>query len=74
MFLIKKLQTKYTHEKQYSQPATKLKKLFSTNGKNPHTREGERGKKPSTNSSLVETHALAASDNRQSPKPKLKTL
>ena len=39
MFLIKKLQTKYTHEKQYSQPATKLKKLFSTNGKNPHTRE-----------------------------------
>ena len=39
MFLIKKLQTKFTREEQYSQPGTKLKKLLSTNGENPPTRE-----------------------------------
>ena len=49
---------------------TKLKKLFSANCKNPP--EEENGKKPSIDPPLVETHALAAAGNSQSPKPKKK--
>ena len=48
---------------------TKLKKLFSVNCKKPP--EEENGKKPSIDPPLVETHALAATGNSQSPKPKL---
>ena len=48
---------------------TKLKKLFSANCKKPP--EEENGKKPSIDPPLVETHALAATGNSQSPKPKL---
>ena len=50
MFLIKKLQNKFKHEKQYSQPGTKLKNYFLPIVKtHPREREEERGKKPTTN-------------------------
>ena len=48
---------------------TKLKKLFFANCKNPP--EEENGKKPSIDPPPVETHALVAADNSQSPKPKI---